>query len=323
MKVAIIGSKEFDSLEFHLKDELIFQNHQAEIFDYKTILNSKISYSLTLISPKFVEFLNKKVLEEVLDYCPDLVIGVYRHIHPLVVKEIKLKGIQIIHINPDALTTFQNQQLFVEEYDCYYTKDPYILSFLRDKLNFNAKYYNEAFNPRFHKKSSLPKNIAEEEVKIDLLAFGNLYPYRNRMLSLIEKENIKFKIFGHKAKYFSSNLSPYFEGRPIFGEEKSKILYGSKIIINNFHYAEIESVNNKFFEVNGVGAFQLSDYKKILHEILPVDPKKVSFKNTCDLNNKIKYFLNEPEERYYLSGLIYEHFNKYYTYKELIKLLLE
>lgn len=48
----------------------------------------------------------------------------------------------------------------------------------------------------------------------------------------------------------------------IVGKEKARILYGAKIVFNNLHYAEIESVNNKFFEINGSGAFQLCDYRQ-------------------------------------------------------------
>ena len=41
MKIAIIGSKGFDTLEFHLKDEFEFQKNEVKIFDLKnSILNT-------------------------------------------------------------------------------------------------------------------------------------------------------------------------------------------------------------------------------------------------------------------------------------------
>jgi spore maturation protein CgeB len=323
LKVAIVGSTEFDSLEFHLKDELLFSNHQVEIFDFETIINSKITLGLNLMSEKVVQYLNNRLLNKVLNYKPDLVIGVYRNIHPSFVKSIKDKRIKIIHINPDQMTTLLNQQIFVEPYDCYFTKDNYMYSFMKNKLAFNVKLYNEAFNPRFHVKPLFEKNKAELEINIDLLCFGNLYPYRNRMLSLINDNEIKLSLYGHRAKYFLPELEVNYKNKAIYGQEKAKILYGSKIVLNNFHYAEIESVNNKFFEINGVGAFQLCDYSKILHDILPIDPEKVSFKTSDELKSKIKYYLNEPEERYFYSEKIYNHFLLNYTYKNLIKFILE
>tara|TARA_R100000306_G_scaffold140_1_gene285 strand:+ start:3898 stop:4875 length:978 start_codon:yes stop_codon:yes gene_type:complete len=319
MKIAIIGAENFDSLEFHLHDELSHQEHTVRIFDYNHILPKMVDYGLSQYSMKYVERKNKKLLAEVLTLKPDLVIVVYRHIHPFVVKEIKNKGIKIIHINPDALTTFQNQQLFVESYDAYFTKDPYIVRFMGEKLQLNAFLYQEAFNPRVHKKPKGDLMKLEEEVNIDVLCFGNLYPYRNRMLRLLKGNGIDLKTFGRKAKFFDPYLNSNFQNRGIYGEEKSKILNGSKIVFNNFHYAEIESVNNKFFEINGAGAFQICDYKPILHELLPIDPKKVSFNTIEEAVNLIKHYLNEPEERLEIREVIQEHFLKTFTYSQMLK----
>ena len=319
MKIAIIGADSFDSMEYHIQDELTEQKHEAKIFDYKKILSKKIDLGLSQFSLKYVELKNKTLLSQVLEFNPDLVIGLYRHIHPLVVKEIKNRGVRIIHVNPDALTTFQNQQLFVEPYDAYFTKDPFILKFMKEKLCLNAFLYSEAFNPRVLKKSLRNFADLEREVNIDVLSFGNLYPYRNRMLKHLIDNKIDVKIFGHKQKYFPEYLENNFQNRPIYGEEKSKLLNGSKIIFNNLHYAEVESVNKKFFEINGSGAFQICDYKPILNELLPIDPKLVSFRTIDEAVELIKHYLNEPEKRYEIRKVVNDHFLANYTYKQMIK----
>lgn len=323
MKIAIIGSTGFDGLEYHLKDELTFQNHNAEIFDFSTLFPSKVDMGLTLISMKYVKHQNLKLLQNVLNYKPDFVIVVYRHIHPLFVKGIKNENIKIIHINPDALTTFQNQQIFVEPYDAYYTKDPYILNFMKNKLKFNAELYMEAFNPRIHKRPEVNPRLLETQTDIDVLCFGNLYPYRNRMLHLIKEQGINITMYGHKAKYFDSFLRNNFQNKGIYGEEKSKILNGAKIVFNNFHYAEIESVNNKFFEISGSGAFQICDYKPILKDLLPIDPKLVTFKNIDEAKDLIEYYLDKPEKRYEIRDSIKSHFIENYTYEKLINQILK
>ena len=318
MKIAIIGANNFDSMEYHIHDELTVQNHDVKIFDYNKILPKKIDLGLSQFSMRYVELKNTKLLSQVLDYNPQLVIGLYRHIHPLVVKEIKNKGIKIIHVNPDALTTFQNQQLFVEPYDAYFTKDPFILRFMKEKLQLNAFIYQEAFNPRVLNMSTSNFTVLEQDVDIDVLSFGNLYPYRNRMLKHLIDNKIDVKIFGHKQKYFPEYLGNHFQNRPIYGEEKSKLLNGSKIVFNNLHYAEVESVNKKFFEINGSGAFQICDYKPILNELLPIDPKLVSFKTIDEAVKLIKYYLQEPEKRYGIRKVIQDHFLVNYTYKQMI-----
>tara|TARA_R110002051_G_scaffold22910_1_gene58559 strand:+ start:615 stop:1592 length:978 start_codon:yes stop_codon:yes gene_type:complete len=322
MTIAIIGAVNFDSLEYHLHDELSEQCHTVKIFDYKSLLPKKIDLGISLFNMTYVELKNKQLLTEVLSFQPDLVIGVYRHIHPLVVKGIKNEGIKIIHINPDQMTTLQNQQIFVEAYDSYFSKDPYMVSFMKEKLNLNTFLYQEAFNPRVHTKPKNKNEDLENSVNIDVLCFGNLYPYRNRMLKHLVDHNIDLKIYGNKAKYFPENLENSFQNRGIYGEEKAKILNGSKIVFNNFHYAEIESVNNKFFEINGSGAFQISDYKPILNDLLPIDPKLVSFKNLDEAVKLIKYYLNEKEKRYEIRQIIHSHFLDHYSYRNMVNHVL-
>ena len=94
---------------------------------------------------------------------------------------------------------------------------------------------------------------------------------------------------------------------------------GSRIVFNNFHYAEIESVNNKFFEINGSGAFQICDYKPMLHDLLPIDPTKVSFKNVDEAINLIDYYLKQPEERFEIRDIIQKHFLENFTYAHMLK----
>lgn len=322
MKIAIIGSDSFDSLEFHIHDELTVQGHNAKIFDYVTVFSDKIDMGLSLISMAYVESKNQKLLKAILEFQPDLVIGVYRHIHPLVVKTIKQEKIKIIHVNPDQLSTLQNQQLFVEPYDDYFAKDPYMVYFMKNKLNLNAKLYSEAFNERIHKRPGIDPVLLEKETNIDVLCFGNLYPYRNRMLHILKEANINLTLFGHKAKYFDDFLNSNFQDRGIYGEEKARILNGSKIVFNNFHYAEIESVNNKFFEISGSGAFQICDYKPILNDLLPIDPKLISFETIDEAKKLIQFYLDKPEKRFELRDNIMSHFKENYTYKQLLQNIL-
>lgn len=100
--------------------------------------------------------------------------------------------------------------------------------------------------------------------------------------------------------------------------KKKLILNGSKIVFNNFHYAEIESVNNKFFEINGSGAFQICDYKPILNNLLPIDPKRVSFNSIDEAEKLIRYYLKMDKERWEIRDEIKDHFLKNYTYKNMI-----
>ena len=333
-KIAIIGSRSADSLESNLLEAFIYAGYNANIFDVYDLARfslkslTSVTHTLDKIARTYSDKYDRKLFEilftKIKEYSPDLVICVYRFIHPSFVKLCKDEGAKVIHVNPDALTTFEYQQVFASDYDVWFTKDPYIVSFMKGNMHLNVYRYNEAFNVRGHKKPSLSKIDCEKEVGIDVMTYGTMYPYRCRMLKAVADSGIQIKIFGTiPHRFYNHELDNFYQNKFIIGEEKAKLLYGSKIVFNQMHYAEIESVNNRFFEVNGSGAFQLSDYRPILHELLPIDPELVSFKNIDEGIEKLKYYLNHDEERYDIAQSIYEYFLKNYTYDHLVNYILD
>ena len=142
MKISLIGSKNFDSLEYHLYDSLTFLGHEIFHIDIIDVINIpfKYNYWATKLSPKYDEHIFDKIANKVIEQKPDLVIATYRFIHPNCIRQIKkqLPSIPVVHINPDALTTFEHQQVFASPYDAFFTKDPYIVEFMRKKMKLNT-----------------------------------------------------------------------------------------------------------------------------------------------------------------------------------------
>lgn len=334
MKIAIIGSKVNDSLEMNLQDAFAYAGHTAAVFDIYDLKRFSlkplrgISYTVDKIARTYSDSYDKKLFgklfRHVKKFSPELVVCVYRFIHPSFVDLCKKEGAKVIHVNPDALTTFEYQQVFASNYDAWFTKDPYIVSFMRDNMHLNVYQYNEAFNARWHKKPAMIKADCEREVEIDVMTYGTMYPYRCRMLKVVADSGIDLKIFGIiPRRFYNHDLDGCYQNKYITGEEKAKLLYGAKIVFNQMHYAEIESVNNRFFEVNGSGAFQLSDYRPILHDLLPIEPKLVSFNSIDEGIEKIRYYLNHDKERYEIAEVLYQHFMTHYTYDHLVTYILD
>ena len=336
MKVAIIGSKAPDSLESNLKESFDYNGHEAEVYDiyndarYSNPKYGKYFTQLNILRRKYFDSYDQEVFiqltRQIISDKPDLVIGVYRFIHPILVQTIKKElKCKIIHINPDALTTFEHQQVFASDYDVWFTKDPYIVNFMTNNMKLNAKLYSEAFNSRGHMKPNISKAQCEDDINIDVMTYGTMYPYRCRMLKYVLDSGIDLKVFGIKPnRFYNNSIDSAFQNKYITGTEKATILYGSKIVFNQMHYAEIESVNNRFFETNGSGAFQISDYRPILHDLLPqgVDVESVSFKGIDDAIEKLHYYLKHPEIRYNIASKVYAHFMEKYSYDSLIKYIL-
>ncbi|MCT8341126.1 glycosyltransferase [Flavobacteriaceae bacterium TK19130] len=325
-RIAIFGSSKFETIEYHIADSLKHLGHTVIVFDYNDAfsIHKKADYWLRRFNESFSRSIAKKIAEKVVAFKPDLVIATYRDIHPDFVATVKqeTKGqVPCVHINPDALTTFQNQQLFASEYDHYFTKDPYIQSFMKDKMGISAHVLAESFNPRVHKAPNQPKVALEKEIGIDVLAFGSMYPYRTRMLQKLVDAGVKVKLYGSKGPFFPNSLSPFFTNKKILGDEKSRLIHGSKIVFNNFHYAEIQGVNCKFFELNGAGAFQICDRKEIIQQYVNYDAEAVTFESMNEAIEKINYYLkpSQNDERLAIAAKNASHFAEHHTYENRMK----
>ncbi len=334
MKIAIIGSRSADSMESNLLEAFSFAGHDSRIYDIYDLKRFSIGGISTIAhtvdkllrtySDRYDCNIFDKLFHHVKVFSPDLVVCVYRFIHPSFVDLCKAQGAKVIHINPDQITTLEYQQVFASNYDVWFVKDPYMQRFMRENMRLNVKLYSEAFNARTHKKPDISKEECEDEVGIDVMTYGNMYPYRCRMLKEVMDNGIDLKIYGVKPRrFYNHELDPCFQNKYITGIEKARLIFGSKIVFNQMHFAEIDGVNCRFFEANGCGAFQLSDYRSILNDLLPIDPQLVSFKGIDDGIAKIKYYLAHPTERHEIAEEVYKHFLKNYTYDNLVSYIIQ
>ncbi|SFI09132.1 CgeB family protein [Halpernia frigidisoli] len=328
MKVALLGSKDFDSLEYHLQDSLVFLGHEVFHIDIKDVVKIpyRFNYWATKLFPKYDLSVFKKIAEKIVEQKPDLVIGTYRFINPECIRMIKtaLPNTPVFHINPDQLTTLEHQQIFASPYDAYFTKDHFMVDFMKNKMNLNTHYLPEALNARLHvPPAETDRKLLEDKINIDVVGFGTMYPYRAAMVSELIKNGLEVSLFGTPDKRFPrKEIEDNFQNEFITGKRKSEVLYGSKVIFNNFHYAEITSANVKFFEIYGIGGFQICDYKPALQEYSAVDVEKFTYKTIGEAVEKIKYYLVHPEERYSIADQQIKHFHKNHTYEHRIKEVL-
>jgi len=334
MKVAIIGSPAPDSMESNFKEALEHRGDECRIFDiydsrwFKVGAlkkwTTKADELLRAYSDGYDRRVFRRVGNAVCAFAPELVICFYRFIHPSMVARLKTDlQCPVIHVNPDAITTFQYQQVFAADYDVWFTKDRFIRDFMCDKMKLNAKLYTEAFNARLHKVPDMSKEQCEQEVGIDVMTYGTMYPYRCRMIKRVMEAGIDVKLFGVRpGRFYDHALDKAFTGKYLVGEEKARVLYGAKIVFNQMHYAEIEGVNERFVEANGMGAFQLCDYKPVLQDLLPVAPELVSFRTIDEGIEKLRHYLQHPQERYDIAARVQRHFAEHYTYDHLIRHIL-
>ncbi|MEH3113536.1 CgeB family protein [Pedobacter terrae] len=326
MKIALIGNKDFDTIEFHTADALRNLGHEVYHVDMSDFVNIRYLYNywFSKFVPKYVDYMFNYLANKVIDFVPDLVIATYRFLPSISIQKIKrsLPHVPVVQLNPDALTTFEKQQVFYSPYDFFFTKDPYIVDFMRNKAGLNAYFLPEAFNDRFHRMPNIDRITLEQKINIDVVAFGSIYPYRAGMLKKLVAAGLNLTIFGNNQNS-DQELKKYFKDEWITGERKSEILVGSKVVFNNFHYAEIESVNCKFFEIAGAGGFQICDYKPAVEDFSGIASERFTFRKVDEAIDKIIYYLKQPEERYDMATKQRAHFLANHTYDIRIKQMLD
>ncbi len=326
MKISVLGNNGFDTLEYHTVDALRHLGHEVQLIDMSDFIPIKYLYNywFSKFIPKYANVLFGKLASKVIDFKPDLVIGTYRFVPSSCIAKIKreLKNVPVVQLNPDQLTAFEKQQMFYAPYDFYFTKDPYIFNFMRHKASLNAFYLPEAFNQRVHKMPETDRQILEEKVDIDVVVFGSIYPYRAELVKAVIKAGIKVTMFGNNLNS-DPLLKNSFRNEWITGDRKNEILVGSKVVFNNFHFAEIDSVNCKFFEISGIGGFQICDFKPIIAEYSAISPDRFTFNTIGDAVEKINFYLENPVQRYEMAEQQRKHFLTHHTYDIRVQQMLD
>jgi spore maturation protein CgeB len=312
MKILVIGDTYIDSFGLNLNYELNKFNYVTSILHDYFIFNS---HFYKYFSPKinYINYFNILYTKfKLYKFKPDILIVIYKNVSPDVICYAKKLGIKTIHINTDHVSTLGGQEIFIFKYDLYFTKSLYMLDFMKNKLGLNTKFYIEPYSTSLHKSTFKNKKDAENKINIDILFIGSMYPYRMRFIlqylsNLPRNFNICF--IGYNDKFTSIfnifNNSNIKVLKSLYYSEKCDIIYGSKIIINNLHFSEFESLNNKFSEILSVGGIQLIDNNNLIKDIYDTEMYNYFvFNNTFELVEKSLFLLDNAELRYKLSKKI-------------------
>jgi spore maturation protein CgeB len=332
MRIAIVGAKGFDCLESNFEETLSHLGHLARIFDLDDAIPlvhkicGQAMYNILQANYGFSRWVWGKLANKVLDFSPELVIVTYRHVIPEFVQTLKAarKQLPVIHVNPDHVGTLRRQYIFMSPYDAYFTKEPFLAKLMKAKLGLNAFYLPESFNPRVHKKPDIPKTDYEETIDVDIVVVANLQPYRTKfleqVLGIIGKD-VNIAIYGapQPIPWVKTSLYNHHKKKYLIGEEKAKVFYGAKIVLNDMHPAEFTGVNCRFFEALGSGGFLLNEYRPTLPE-LAVPGKEVEiFASAKEAAEKVLYFLDHPKERIAIAEAGYRRAMQDHTYEKRIE----
>ncbi|KNY29644.1 CgeB family protein [Pseudobacteroides cellulosolvens] len=200
-----------------------------------------------------------------------------------------------------------------------------------DVVNFEKEGVKAYFMPMAYDETIYyPEKNAVKD--IDLFMTGLIYPVREKIMLRLIKEfkDIKMKFYGHYLvwryplryiRYYLLGYRKYFMDRNIEPSEINKLNSGSKITLNIHHNQSNFGCNPRVYETLGSGAFHIVDENDYIKDNF--SDAVVTFKNYEDLAKKLRYYLNNPNEREIIAEIGHNKVFNNHKYTDRIKEILD
>ncbi len=334
MNILVIGKFAPDLFAFHIADTLTDMGHNVHQFEigYKglrltnrfgNILNKigRTIYSNTDSIPAIRAIRIRALWRMVEKILPEIIIVCHDFLWPEEVVKLKQStSAKIALWFPDALINMSKGYFMNAPYDGLFFKDPYIVKTLSEVLLSPVYYLPECFNPKYHYLA--PGAQIEEKYHCDITTAGNSHSWRVAFYKHLVKYNVK--LWGPRAPLWMSNsaVSKISQNQSVINESKACAFLGAKIVLNNLHFSEICGLNARAFEVAGIGAFQMVNWRPGLGQLFEDGKEIISFKNMDDMHTQIDYWLNHPEERKAIANAGKKRAYAEHTYNARLTLLL-
>jgi spore maturation protein CgeB len=290
---------------------------EADFLDYSDLLGEFIQVEVAKNTERTNQFLLKckiRLLEKTVDFKPEVIFGVAQS--PLnnieVLCELKKADIILCYWFVEDYQIFEYWKTIAPYFDHFFTiqKDPFWEDLNRMGCH-NHHYLPAAFD------SNLEFPADEGNHKIPVSFVGA--PYANRVHFFGKLRRPDFQIYGEDwCKY--PNPAVIIGDRRI-SEKEAREIY-QRILINlNLHsnsepcWPSGDFVNPRTFELAGLGAFQLTDMRKILTLHFEPADEVLALSSWEDMQWGIEYFLDHEEERDAFAKRAQERVMKEHTYR--------
>ncbi len=162
-------------------------------------------------------------------------------------------------------------------------------------MGLESEYQKLAFESRILNKIGKQKRI------YDVTFIGSFTPDHSEGTKVLEEvaKKIPVHVWGQGLEYLSPNssLRKNYHGEA-WGLGMYKILAQSKIVINRHISVSSNYANNmRLYEATGIGAMLITDKKINLKDLFNIGTEIEEYKDSKDLSDKIKYFLENDIER--------------------------
>ncbi|MPS49693.1 glycosyltransferase [Methylobacillus sp.] len=270
----------------------------------------------------------------------------------LLIEQVKPEAILVVgfvykFIDPTALQNLAQQyQIDLYLYDTdscnLYTKRREFIFFLEKELSIykkifscskvTAKFFKDSrklnasfvpFGANFIAEPSMSDHNKKHEVLF--VGSGDL-----RRIFVLEGIRDHLSIFGNRWERNFPLMSPALMKRvddhPVWGSDLHELLISSKIVLNvtrGPYYAAGTGVNLRIFEALAAGCFLITDYCDEIATLFKVGEEIETFTGPEELQEKVSYYLENPERRIAIAQQGQAAFLKKFTWEARAKEILQ
>lgn len=297
----------------------------SELLDYSDLQGELDHILLTrepALSSSFLKKCEERLLDKITGCKPDLILGIAQS--PLnninLLKMLKNEGIKLCYWFVEDCRVFSYWNRLASHFDYFFLiqREPYIR-----KMNQmgcpNVYYLPTAFD------TNIATNGSVNERKISISFMGA--PYPNRIYHFAQLERNDFQIFGEG--WTSKDHPRVVIGNRRISDSEARNIYRRTIINMNLHsstnpqsFSGGDFVNPRTFELAGLGAFQLVDYRKLLPLHFDIGSELVVFRKWDEMVTAIDHFLMNEEERNRISKRAQQRVLREHTYENRARQIL-
>lgn len=278
----------------------------------------------------FENLMSEALLSAVFNEPPDMVFFMAQSpINERIVLKLRRMGIQTAYWFVEDFRTLKHWNSIAKYVDYFFTiqKDDFFKE-LKDMGLNNFHYIPLACLPKFHKKITERNNEDERKYGSDVSFAGA--GYFNRKNVFAKLTDFDFKIWGNDWQVDMPLSSLIQNGGRRFTEKDVVNIYNySKININlhsSMWHWDINTngdfLNPRLYEILGCGGFQLVDERKYLKGVFEDGKDLVVFKSVDDLRKKIRYYLDNEDERLAIAEHGYKTVRDGHTYEQRVSKIM-
>lgn len=250
------------------------------------------------------------------------------YIYPEVIKNLSKSCNKLIYWSNDDIARKHNRTLFLKKslkyFDIVYSMK--ILNLLLDQLQrFKCKkveYLLQCYSQDLVVNLTNQRNVFD----YDVVFVGSYEKERSNSILKIAKAGIKIDVFGNGWEYFSNRykLGTLNFHKPVLGQQYANVIKASKISLCFLRKINKDSITVRSMEIPAYGGFCLGEYSVEHNYILRNGIDSVWFNDDNDLIIKIKYYLENQNEREKIAMSGNNKIKKWKcTYEDQAKYILE